>query len=152
MRGWPAAASSGLARETPVAHARRYRRYRRKLAGQSLAIGDGANDVAMIQKASIGVGIMGKEGRQATNSSDFAISQFRFLVGSSASRPELGHARPQPEHASHVHSFHCILSLLLWGVGSLSQPVIGYMMDLARMLTLSSSSWGGTAHRDPGRH
>ena len=96
MRGWPAAASSGLARETPVAHARRYRRYRRKLAGQSLAIGDGANDVAMIQKASIGVGIMGKEGRQATNSSDFAISQFRFLVCSMASRPELGHARLGP--------------------------------------------------------
>ena len=42
-----------------------------------LAIGDGANDVAMIQAAHIGVGIMGHEGRQATNNSDFAISQFR---------------------------------------------------------------------------
>ena len=80
MRGWPAAASSGLARETPVAHARRYRRYRRKLAGQSLAIGDGANDVAMIQAADVGVGVIGKEGRQAVNSADFAVSQFRFLV------------------------------------------------------------------------
>ncbi|KAK9806980.1 hypothetical protein WJX72_009386 [[Myrmecia] bisecta] len=45
-----------------------------------LAIGDGANDVAMIQAADIGIGIMGKEGRQATNNSDYAISQFRFLV------------------------------------------------------------------------
>lgn len=45
-----------------------------------LAIGDGANDVAMIQAAHIGVGIMGYEGRQATNNSDFAISQFRQVV------------------------------------------------------------------------
>ena len=42
-----------------------------------LAIGDGANDVAMIQSADIGVGIMGKEGRQAVNNSDYAIGQFR---------------------------------------------------------------------------
>ena len=45
----------------------------------TLAIGDGANDVAMIQKAHIGVGINGNEGLQAANSSDFAIAQFRFL-------------------------------------------------------------------------
>eukprot|EP00602_Paraphysomonas_sp_CaronLab_P005224 CAMPEP_0185037446 /NCGR_PEP_ID=MMETSP1103-20130426/31882_1 /TAXON_ID=36769 /ORGANISM="Paraphysomonas bandaiensis, Strain Caron Lab Isolate" /LENGTH=1289 /DNA_ID=CAMNT_0027575425 /DNA_START=341 /DNA_END=4210 /DNA_ORIENTATION=- len=45
----------------------------------TLAIGDGANDVAMIQEAQVGVGISGKEGRQAVNSSDFAIAQFRFL-------------------------------------------------------------------------
>ncbi|GMI06729.1 hypothetical protein TrLO_g8035 [Triparma laevis f. longispina] len=45
----------------------------------TLAIGDGANDVGMIQEAHVGVGISGKEGRQAVNSSDFAIAQFRFL-------------------------------------------------------------------------
>mmetsp|Transcript_51827 Transcript_51827/g.66393 ORF Transcript_51827/g.66393 Transcript_51827/m.66393 type:complete len:1369 (-) Transcript_51827:402-4508(-) len=45
----------------------------------TLSIGDGANDVPMIQEAQIGVGISGKEGRQAVNSSDFAIAQFRFL-------------------------------------------------------------------------
>ncbi|KAF2077500.1 hypothetical protein CYY_001199 [Polysphondylium violaceum] len=45
----------------------------------TLAIGDGANDVSMIQKAHIGIGISGKEGRQAVLASDFAISQFRFL-------------------------------------------------------------------------
>ncbi len=48
--------------------------------GKMLAIGDGANDVAMIQAADIGVGIMGKEGRQAVNNSDFAIGQFRYGV------------------------------------------------------------------------
>ncbi|KFY51817.1 hypothetical protein V497_08830 [Pseudogymnoascus sp. VKM F-4516 (FW-969)] len=45
----------------------------------TLSIGDGANDVAMIQKADIGVGIAGEEGRQAVMSSDYAIGQFRFL-------------------------------------------------------------------------
>ncbi|KAI9599439.1 hypothetical protein BDF19DRAFT_470419 [Syncephalis fuscata] len=44
-----------------------------------LAIGDGANDVSMIQAAHVGVGINGLEGMQAARSSDFAISQFRFL-------------------------------------------------------------------------
>lgn len=44
-----------------------------------LAIGDGANDVSMIQAAHVGVGISGVEGLQAARSADIAISQFRFL-------------------------------------------------------------------------
>ncbi|KFA63415.1 hypothetical protein S40285_06581 [Stachybotrys chlorohalonatus IBT 40285] len=44
-----------------------------------LAIGDGANDVSMIQAAHIGVGISGVEGLQAARSADVAIAQFRFL-------------------------------------------------------------------------
>jgi len=46
----------------------------------TLAIGDGANDVPMIEGAHIGIGIRGKEGTQAVQISDIAISQFRFLV------------------------------------------------------------------------
>ncbi|KAH6793231.1 ATPase E1-E2 type family protein / haloacid dehalogenase-like hydrolase family protein [Perilla frutescens var. hirtella] len=45
----------------------------------TLAIGDGANDVGMIQAADIGVGISGCEGMQAVMASDFAIAEFRFL-------------------------------------------------------------------------
>mmetsp|Transcript_5502 Transcript_5502/g.8124 ORF Transcript_5502/g.8124 Transcript_5502/m.8124 type:complete len:1247 (-) Transcript_5502:43-3783(-) len=45
----------------------------------TLAIGDGANDVAMIQSAHVGIGIAGKEGLQAANSSDYSFGQFRFL-------------------------------------------------------------------------
>mmetsp|Transcript_100683 Transcript_100683/g.280417 ORF Transcript_100683/g.280417 Transcript_100683/m.280417 type:complete len:1445 (-) Transcript_100683:44-4378(-) len=45
----------------------------------TLAIGDGANDVPMIQEAQVGVGIAGHEGRQAMNNADFSIGQFRFL-------------------------------------------------------------------------
>lgn len=44
-----------------------------------LAIGDGANDVSMIQAAHIGVGISGMEGLQAARSADFSIAQFRFI-------------------------------------------------------------------------
>ncbi|KAK6252623.1 hypothetical protein QUC31_014343 [Theobroma cacao] len=46
----------------------------------TLSIGDGANDVSMIQAAHIGVGISGLEGMQAVMASDFAIAQFRFLT------------------------------------------------------------------------
>ena len=45
----------------------------------TLAIGDGANDVAMILAAHVGVGILGKEGQQAARSADYAIGQFKFL-------------------------------------------------------------------------
>lgn len=46
----------------------------------TLAIGDGSNDVAMIQSADVGVGIAGEEGRQAVMCSDYAIGQFRYLT------------------------------------------------------------------------
>nr|CCC91063.1 putative phospholipid-translocating P-type ATPase (flippase) [Trypanosoma congolense IL3000] len=45
----------------------------------TLAVGDGGNDVAMIQEAHVGVGISGKEGRQAVRASDFSISRFSDL-------------------------------------------------------------------------
>ncbi|XP_014470440.1 PREDICTED: probable phospholipid-transporting ATPase IF [Dinoponera quadriceps] len=43
------------------------------------AIGDGGNDVSMIQEAHVGIGILGREGRQASMSADFAFSKFMFL-------------------------------------------------------------------------
>ncbi|KAL1841892.1 hypothetical protein VTJ49DRAFT_6414 [Mycothermus thermophilus] len=45
----------------------------------TLAIGDGANDISMIQTAHVGVGISGREGLQAARISDYSIAQFRFL-------------------------------------------------------------------------
>lgn len=49
----------------------------------TLAIGDGANDVAMIQKAHVGVGISGVEGLQAACASDYSIAQvidYKLLI------------------------------------------------------------------------
>eukprot|EP00803_Ostreobium_quekettii_P001400 evm.model.scf_456.4 EVM.evm.TU.scf_456.4 scf_456:36480-52102(+) len=50
-----------------------------KAGAIALGIGDGANDVGMIQAAHIGVGISGREGRAAVLASDFSMAQFRFL-------------------------------------------------------------------------
>ncbi|KAF0980764.1 hypothetical protein FDP41_013247 [Naegleria fowleri] len=52
---------------------------KKKLGKNGLAIGDGANDVPMIQKAKVGVGVMGKEGSQAKLASDYAIPKFYML-------------------------------------------------------------------------
>ncbi|KAI0954200.1 hypothetical protein AcV7_007497 [Taiwanofungus camphoratus] len=46
----------------------------------TLSIGDGANDVAMIQEANIGCGLLGHEGSQAAMSADYAFAQFRYLT------------------------------------------------------------------------
>ncbi|KAM8720701.1 hypothetical protein ACLKA7_006699 [Drosophila subpalustris] len=43
------------------------------------SIGDGANDVSMIQEAHVGIGIMGREGRQAARCADFAFAKFCML-------------------------------------------------------------------------
>ena len=50
-----------------------------ELRVRTLAVGDGANDVNMIQCADVGIGISGREGMQAAMASDFAITQFSFL-------------------------------------------------------------------------
>ncbi|KIJ61190.1 hypothetical protein HYDPIDRAFT_138015 [Hydnomerulius pinastri MD-312] len=43
-------------------------------------IGDGGNDVSMIQAADVGVGIVGKEGKQASLAADFSVTQFSHLT------------------------------------------------------------------------
>ncbi|PLN81677.1 phospholipid-translocating P-type ATPase [Aspergillus taichungensis] len=66
-------------RVSPAQKAAVVRMVKNGLNIMALSIGDGANDVAMIQEADVGVGIIGEEGRQAAMSSDYAIGQFRFL-------------------------------------------------------------------------
>ena len=51
-----------------------------KLGVLTMAIGDGANDVSMIQTANVGVAILGQEGRQAAMASDFAIPRFELVA------------------------------------------------------------------------
>ncbi|SCZ97715.1 BZ3500_MvSof-1268-A1-R1_Chr4-3g07400 [Microbotryum saponariae] len=66
-------------RTSPLQKALIVRLVKDGLGAMCLAIGDGANDVSMIQAADIGVGVAGEEGLQAVNSSDYAIGQFRYL-------------------------------------------------------------------------
>jgi phospholipid-translocating ATPase len=68
-------------RASPSQKASLVRTIRTKVKGSvTLAIGDGANDIAMIQEAHVGIGIAGKEGLQAARTSDYSIGQFRFLL------------------------------------------------------------------------
>jgi len=46
---------------------------------RTAAVGDGGNDVAMIQEADVGIGIVGKEGLQASLSADYSILKFNYL-------------------------------------------------------------------------
>jgi phospholipid-translocating ATPase len=67
-------------RATPLQKAAVVELVKVQLRQMTLAIGDGANDVSMMQKANVGVGIAGKEGMQAVMASDFAMARFKFLV------------------------------------------------------------------------
>uniref|UniRef100_A0A667XI46 Phospholipid-transporting ATPase n=1 Tax=Myripristis murdjan TaxID=586833 RepID=A0A667XI46_9TELE len=66
-------------RSTPLQKSEVVRLVRDQLKVMTLAVGDGANDVSMIQVADVGIGISGQEGMQAVMSSDFAISRFKHL-------------------------------------------------------------------------
>lgn len=66
-------------RTSPLQKAQVVRLIRDNLGSMCLAIGDGANDVSMIQAADVGIGVAGEEGLQAVNSSDYAIAQFSYL-------------------------------------------------------------------------
>ncbi|GAB7360255.1 hypothetical protein MBLNU230_g8015t1 [Neophaeotheca triangularis] len=66
-------------RVSPLQKALVVKLVKRHLKAILLAIGDGANDVSMIQAAHIGIGISGVEGLQAARSADVSIAQFRYL-------------------------------------------------------------------------
>ncbi|CAB3404149.1 unnamed protein product [Caenorhabditis bovis] len=66
-------------RMTPSEKATVVNAVKKYIKGTVLAVGDGANDVPMIQAAHVGIGIAGKEGLQAAMACDFAIARFRFL-------------------------------------------------------------------------
>ncbi|PAA69169.1 hypothetical protein BOX15_Mlig005692g1 [Macrostomum lignano] len=66
-------------RATPSQKAAIVSLVKENLQMQTLAIGDGANDVNMIQTADIGIGLSGQEGMQAVMAADFALARFRFL-------------------------------------------------------------------------
>ncbi|KAK2959672.1 phospholipid-transporting P-type ATPase [Blattamonas nauphoetae] len=67
-------------RIAPMQKALIIRMVRRNDSGTvTLAIGDGANDVSMIQEANVGIGIRGKEGKSASRNADFSMPKFSFV-------------------------------------------------------------------------
>ncbi|XP_058978174.1 phospholipid-transporting ATPase IF [Musca domestica] len=80
------------------------------------AIGDGANDVSMIQEADVGIGIMGKEGLQAARCSDFSIAKFFMLQ-----RLLLVHGHYNTARLSFLVLFYCYKNILITGIMVLFQ-------------------------------
>ncbi|VEN49621.1 unnamed protein product [Callosobruchus maculatus] len=66
-------------RVSPIQKSEVVENVRKHTKAVTLAIGDGANDVAMIRKAHVGIGISGSEGNHATAASDYTIAQFKYL-------------------------------------------------------------------------
>merc|ERR1719232_614131 len=73
------AASVVCCRCSPEQKAAVVRLIERHSGKRAAAIGDGGNDVSMIQAASVGIGIVGKEGMQASLASDFSMTQFSHI-------------------------------------------------------------------------
>lgn len=66
-------------RVSPKEKADVVRLVKNNLGKVTLSIGDGANDVNMIQEAHVGIGIYGQEGMRAVQASDYALPEFRAL-------------------------------------------------------------------------
>eukprot|EP00818_Percolomonas_sp_WS_P008373 CAMPEP_0117442084 /NCGR_PEP_ID=MMETSP0759-20121206/3968_1 /TAXON_ID=63605 /ORGANISM="Percolomonas cosmopolitus, Strain WS" /LENGTH=1496 /DNA_ID=CAMNT_0005233959 /DNA_START=369 /DNA_END=4859 /DNA_ORIENTATION=- len=94
----------------------------------TLAIGDGANDVPMIQAAHVGIGISGEEGQQAANASDYSFGQFRFLK-----RLLLVHGQ---------YSYRRISKIILY---SFYKNIVLY---LTQLWYVAFNSWSGTSVHD----
>lgn len=71
--------SAVCCRLTPIQKANVVHMFQQSTGLTALAIGDGANDVSMIQEGRVGVGIIGLEGAQAALAADYAIPRFRHL-------------------------------------------------------------------------
>ncbi|KAI9561929.1 hypothetical protein GHT06_012891 [Daphnia sinensis] len=65
---------------TPTQKATVVRLIQEHTGKRTAAVGDGGNDVSMIQAADTGIGIVGKEGKQASLAADFSIPQFSHIV------------------------------------------------------------------------
>ena len=108
----------------------------------TLAIGDGANDVSMITEASIGIGLVGKEGNQAVSSSDYALTQFSHLK-----TLVLYHGREAYRRNAYVICYMYYKNLLLnmpimlYSLGSAFSGQIVYERVLIQVFNVIFTSW-----------
>jgi phospholipid-translocating ATPase len=87
----------------------------------TLAIGDGGNDVVMIQEAHVGVGIYGREGLQAARAADYAVARFRFLA-----RLMLLHGRSAYRRLAFIAQYCCYKSMVIAVVQLLHALATGF--------------------------
>ncbi|XP_053423350.1 phospholipid-transporting ATPase VB isoform X2 [Nycticebus coucang] len=99
---------------TPLQKSMIVKLVRDKLSIMTLSIGDGANDVSMIQAADIGIGISGQEGMQAVMSSDFAISRFRHLKKLLLVHGHWSYSRLAKMVVYYFYKNVCYVNLLFW--------------------------------------
>ncbi|KAI5966540.1 NEO1 [Candida pseudojiufengensis] len=100
----------------------------RQITGKRVCcIGDGGNDVSMIQSADVGVGIVGKEGKQASLAADFSIDQFCYL-----SKLLLWHGRNSYKRSAKLGQFIIHRGLLIsvaqavYSISSKFEPIALY--------------------------
>jgi Phospholipid-translocating P-type ATPase C-terminal len=103
-------------------------------SAMTLSIGDGANDVAMIQEANIGCGLFGLEGSQAAMSADYAFGQFRFLI-----KLLIVHGRWSYQRIAEMHSnfFYKVESLIQIGVSGKLISSVERNLDICHVLVLA---------------
>ncbi|CAM8958804.1 unnamed protein product [Rhodiola kirilowii] len=90
---------------------------------RTLAVGDGGNDVRMIQQADIGVGISGREGLQAARAADYSVGKFRFLK-----RLILVHGRYSYNRTAFLSQYSFYKSLLICFI-QIFIPVLVSVLD-----------------------
>ncbi|KAL0594753.1 putative phospholipid-transporting ATPase IIA [Plecturocebus cupreus] len=88
--------------------------------------GDGGNDVSMIQESDCGVGVEGKEGKQASLAADFSITQFKHL-----GRLLMVHGRNSYKRSAALSQFVIHRSLC---ISTMQRPSLGEM-SLERWLS-----------------
>ncbi len=86
----------------------------KKTGRMTLAIGDGGNDVSMIQKAHVGVGIRGKEGLQAARAADYAVSSFQSLQHLLFNHGRYSYMRTQlvAQYSFYKSFFFCMMQIV----------------------------------------
>ncbi|GKT37012.1 Probable phospholipid-transporting ATPase IIB [Aduncisulcus paluster] len=95
---------------------------------QTAAIGDGGNDVSMIQAADLGLGLVGKEGKQAAMASDFSIDKFYYVL-----RLLFWHGRNCYTRGAHMTQFVCARGLVI----SILQAVFSALFYFSSMSLFS---------------
>lgn len=104
----------------------------------TLAVGDGGNDVAMIQQAHVGVGICGKEGSQASRAADFSISQFSHLRSLVLYHGQISYAR-----TAYVVQYSFYKSMLISFIQLIFNAVCTFMSGASFWNSFSLTMWNG---------